>query len=77
MQESVNQAPLARDGDMISAVLAKAKELGVPLAARDIHVERSRQGGMRLWAEYDVTLSLPLGLSHTLSFHPEVQSGRF
>jgi hypothetical protein len=76
MQESVNQAPILTDGDMISAIIGKAKELKVPLASRNIHVDRRGQGGVRLWAEYDVTLTFPLGLTYTQNFRPEVRSVR-
>jgi hypothetical protein len=76
MQESVNQAPLLTDGDMISAVMTKAKELKLPLTPRDIHVDRRGQGGIRLWADYNVTLTFPLGFSYTQSFRPEVRSVR-
>jgi hypothetical protein len=76
MQESVTQAQGSTDAAVISAVQAKAQQLKVPLVPRDIHVERAPQGGVRLWAEYDVTLSFPLGFSHTQSFRPEVRSGR-
>jgi hypothetical protein len=76
MQESVNQAPVLTDGDMVSAIIAKAKELDVPLTPRNIYVDRRAQGGVRLWAEYDVTLTFPLGLSYTQYFRPEVRSAR-
>jgi hypothetical protein len=74
MQEAVNQVQVLTDDDMISAVLAKAQELKVPLDPRHLHVERSTYGGTRLWATYDVTVALPLGFSQTYTFHPEVQS---
>jgi hypothetical protein len=76
MQESVGQAQFATDAAVISVVQAKAEQLNVPLAPRDIHVERSPQRSIRLWAEYDVTLNFPLGFSHTQRFRPEVNSGR-
>jgi hypothetical protein len=76
MWESIEEAALSTDATMISAVLAKARQLKGPLDARDIHLERNAQGGVRLWAEYDVTMTLPLGFSHTQSFRPEVRSGR-
>jgi hypothetical protein len=76
MQEAVNQAPLSTDAEVISAVLAKAKELHVPLDPREIHLERRMQGGTRLWVAYDVTLTFPLGFSHTQHFRPQVRSGR-
>ena len=72
MQESVNQAQLSTDGEMISTVLAKAKELQLPLDSRNLHVERNAQGGTRLWAQYEVTLSFPFGFSHTQTFRPDV-----
>jgi hypothetical protein len=76
MQEFVKEAPLSTDAAVISAVLAKAQQLKVPLDPRDIHLERSPQGSMRLWAEYDVTVTFPLGFSHTQGFRPEVWSSR-
>jgi hypothetical protein len=76
MQESVNQAPLLTDGDMIGAVIAKAQELKLPLVSRNINVDRRGQGGVRLWAVYDVTLTFPLGFSYTQTFRPEVRSVR-
>jgi hypothetical protein len=76
MQESLNQAPLLTDGDMISGVMTKAKELNVSLTPRDIHVDRRSKGGIRLWADYSVTLTFPLGLTYTQSFRPEVRSVR-
>src|SRR5215813_603284 len=74
MQESVNQAQLSTDEELMSAVQNKAKELKVTLASRNIHVERSGQSGVRLWAEYDVQLTFPLGFSHTQIFRPDVGS---
>jgi hypothetical protein len=76
MQESVNQASLSTDAEVISSVLAKAKELQVPLDPREIHLERRGPGGTRLWAAYDVTLTFPLGFSHTQRFRPAVRAGR-
>lgn len=74
MRESVRQAQMSTDATVISAVLAKARELKVPLDARDIHLERSRHGEVRLWAAYDVTLHWQLGFSHTQRFRPEVRA---
>jgi hypothetical protein len=76
MQKSVNQAQVSTDEAVISAVLGKAKQLQVPLAPRDIHLERSSYSGTRLWAAYEVTLTFPLGFWHTPTFRPEVRSAR-
>jgi hypothetical protein len=76
MYESVKEAPFSTDETVISAVQATAQQLNIPLARRDIHVERSAQGGVRLWAEYDVTMTFPLGFSHMQRFRPEVRSNR-
>jgi hypothetical protein len=76
MQEAVAQAQVLPDDEIISSVLVKAKDLKVPLGPRQIHLERRWVGGTRLWAEYDVTLSFPLGFSHTQRFRPDVSSGR-
>src|SRR5882724_12175701 len=76
MQEVVHEAPWSTDTAMISAVLTKAQQLKVPLDPRHLHVERSSQSDTRLWASYAVTLTFPLGFSHTQHFGPEVRSGR-
>jgi hypothetical protein len=76
MRETVAQAQVLTDDAIISSVLVKAKDLKVPLDPRQIHLQRSGAGGTRLWAEYDVTLSFPLGFSHTQRFRPDVSSGR-
>jgi hypothetical protein len=76
MRESAKEAAFSTEATVISAVLAKAKALHLPLDTRDIHLERNAQGGVRLWAEYDVTMTFPLGFSHTQRFRPEVKSGR-
>jgi hypothetical protein len=76
MREAVAQAQVLTDDAVITSVLAKAKELQVPLDQRGIHLERNGPGGTRLWAEYQVTLSFPLGFSHTQRFRPDVRAGR-
>jgi hypothetical protein len=76
MREAVAQAPVLPDDAVITSVLVKAKELQVPLDPRQIHLERSGYSGTRLWAEYEVTLTFPLGFSHTQRFRPDVRSGR-
>jgi hypothetical protein len=75
MDESVSQAPFSTDAAVIRAVQPKAEQLNIPLAPRDIHLERGSPGGVRLWAEYDVAVTFPLGFSHTQRFRPEVGSG--
>lgn len=76
MQHAVNEAPFSTDAAVVRTVLAKAKALQIPLDPRAIHLERSAHGGARLWAEYDVTVTFPLGFSHTQRFRPEVRAGR-
>ena len=76
MREVVSQAQVLPDDAVIHSVLVKAKELKVPLDAQQIHLERSRHGGTRLWAVYEVTLTFPLGFSHTQRFRPDVRAGR-
>jgi hypothetical protein len=76
MREAVAQAQVLTDEAVISSVLVKAKDLQVPLDQRHIHLERGWYGGTRLWAEYHVTLTFPLGFSHTQRFRPDVRSGR-
>ena len=76
MRESVEQAPLLSDAAVVHAVLTKATQLQIPLAARDIHLERPRHGGVRLWAAYEVTHTFPLGWRYVQRFRPEVQSDR-
>jgi hypothetical protein len=76
MREAVTQAQVLTDDAVITSVLAKAKELKVPLDQRHIHLDRSGHGGTRLWAEYHVTLTFPLGFSHTQRFRPDVRSDR-
>jgi hypothetical protein len=76
MREAVVQAQVLTDDAVITSVLAKAQELKVPLDQQQLHLERSGPGGTRLWAEYQVTLTFPLGFSHTQRFRPDVRSGR-
>ena len=76
MRESVEQAPLLSDAAVVNAVLTKTTQLHIPLAARDIHLERPWHGGVRLWAVYEVTYTFPLGVRHVQRFRPEVQSDR-
>jgi hypothetical protein len=76
MKESVNQAQVSTDAAVISAVLAKATQLQISLVPGDVHLTRNGPGDVRLWAEYDVTLTFPLGFSHTQTFRPEVRSVR-
>lgn len=76
MQDAVNDASISMDTAVMSNVLTRAKQLKVPLDPRNLHIERSSQGGTRLWAAYEVTLTFPLGFSHTSHFRPEVRSGR-
>jgi hypothetical protein len=76
MQDAVNDASFSTDPALIASVLAKAQQLQVPLDPQNLYVERSSQGGIRLWATYQVTLTFPLGFSHTQRFRPEVRSGR-
>lgn len=52
-------------------VLAKAKELELPLAAKDLHVERT-DARIRLVADYTVVLDFPFGLTYDWKFHHEV-----
>ena len=76
MQEALREASISTDAAVIGAVQDKAKQLKVPLDPRDIHLERSWHGSVRLWAAYEVTLTFPLGFSHTQRFRPEVRSMR-
>ena len=76
MREAVAQAPVLPDDAVIHSVLVKAQALKVPLDQKQLHLERSGHTGTRLWAEYDVTLTFPLGFSHTQRFRPDVRSGR-
>jgi hypothetical protein len=76
MQAVVNDTSFSTDAGMINAVLAKAQKLKVPLAPRNLHIERSSHGGTRLWAAYEVIVTFPLGFSQTYNFHPEVRSSR-
>jgi hypothetical protein len=76
MQASVNQAQVSTDAALVSAVLDKATRLKIPLDPEDVHLTRNGPGSVGLWAQYDVTLSFPLGFSHTQTFRPEVRSVR-
>jgi hypothetical protein len=72
MQEAINQAPVLTEAEVIQTVMAHARDLHVPLAPQDIHVIRTSEGGMRMYAEYDMTMTFPLGFARMLSFRPEV-----
>lgn len=76
MRDAVREAPFATDAALIGAVHAAARALEVPLVPSDIQVERRPGGGVRLWAAYEVTVTLPLGFSHTQHFRPQVRSDR-
>ena len=76
MKESVNQAQVSTDAAVMSAVLAKATQLQIPLAPGDVHLTQTGPGAVRLRAAYDVTLTFPLGFSHTQTFRPNVRSAR-
>lgn len=71
MQEVIDQAPVLTEPEMIQAVMAQARALNLPLAPQDIRVIRDRSGSLRLYAEYDVTVTFPFGSAYTLSFRPE------
>lgn len=77
MQESINQAKLLTDQDMIKSVVDKAKELRIKLAPENIEVTRINGGGTRLRAEYEVTIETwPVRFYRDLSFRPDVVKGR-
>ena len=52
-------------------VLTKAKELDLPLAAKDLEVKRD-ESRIRLVADYTVVLEFPFGLTYDWQFHHEV-----
>lgn len=52
-------------------VLAKAKELGLPLDAKNLEVERS-ESRISLIADYTVVLEFPFGVDYEWKFHHEV-----
>lgn len=52
-------------------VLAKARDLDLPLAAKDLEVNRS-ESRIRLVADYTVVLEFPFGITYDWVFHHEV-----
>lgn len=52
-------------------VLAKARELGLPLQAKNLEVTRS-DSRIRLVADYTVVLEFPFGVDYDWKFHHEV-----
>lgn len=52
-------------------VLAKAKDLDLPLTAKNLEVERS-ESRIKLEAEYTVVLEFPFGLTYDWEFHHQV-----
>lgn len=52
-------------------VLAKAKELGLPLDQKSLQVSRS-ESRIRLVADYTVVLEFPFGITYDWEFHHEV-----
>lgn len=52
-------------------VLAKAKNLGLPLEAKDLVVTRD-DARIRLVADYTVVLEFPFGITYDWEFHHEV-----
>lgn len=52
-------------------VLAKAKDLDLPLAAKNLEVERT-ESRIKLVADYTVVLEFPFGITYDWEFHHEV-----
>lgn len=52
-------------------VLAKAKDLDLPLTAKNLEVERT-ESRIKLDAEYTVVLEFPFGFTYDWNFHHEV-----
>ena len=52
-------------------VLAKAKDLGLPLNQKNLEVSRS-ESRIRLVADYTVVLEFPFGITYDWKFHHEV-----
>ena len=52
-------------------VLVKAKELGLPLDAKNLQVSRD-ESRIRLVADYTVVLEFPFGMTYDWEFHHEV-----
>lgn len=52
-------------------VLAKAKDLDLPLTAKNLEVERS-ESRIKLRADYTVVLEFPFGVTYDWDFHHEV-----
>jgi hypothetical protein len=52
-------------------VLAKAKELGLPLDQKNLQVSRN-ESRIRLVADYTVVLEFPFGITYDWEFHHEV-----
>lgn len=61
-----------RNNEVIAKnVLAKAKDLGLPLTAKNLVVQRT-DSRIRLTAEYTVVLEFPFGLTYDWEFRHEV-----
>jgi hypothetical protein len=52
-------------------VLAKAKELELPLTAKNLQVQRT-ESRIKLIADYTVVLEFPFGITYDWEFHHEV-----
>lgn len=52
-------------------VLAKAKDLGLPLTAKNLEVQRT-ESRIKLTADYTVVLEFPFGLTYDWEFHHQV-----
>jgi class 3 adenylate cyclase len=65
MLAAVQEASRLTDTAMIRAVLTTAQLVHMPLDPSHRHDERSSQGGVRLWAALEVTLTLPPEFSPT------------
>jgi len=52
-------------------VLAKAKDLDLPLTAKNLEVERT-ESRIKLSADYTVVLEFPFGMTYDWDFHHEV-----
>lgn len=72
MADMAIYATRERNADAIEKnVLAKAKDLGLPLTAKNLEVQRT-ESRIMLEADYTVVLEFPFGLTYDWKFHHEV-----
>lgn len=72
MIDQATNASQTRSGEALKKrILARAKELDLPVTAKNLTVVRS-EARVRMTADYTVTLEFPFGLSYDWHFEHEV-----